>query len=72
MPRAPNEKIKKAFELYKKGLKLKEIADKLDLPDGTIRRWKSTHNWDSERSDKNMQKQTFAIKKVGKLVIKTQ
>ena len=53
MPRAPNEKIKKAFELYKKGLKLKEIADKLDLPDGTIRRWKSTHNWDSERSDKD-------------------
>jgi hypothetical protein len=53
LPRAPNEKIKEAFELYKKGLKLKEIADKLDLPDGTIRRWKSTHNWDSERSDKD-------------------
>lgn len=53
MPRAPNDKIKEAFKLYKKGLKLNKIAEKLGLPYGTVRRWKSTHNWDNERSDKD-------------------
>lgn len=52
MPRAPNEKIEKAKELYLNGVKLVEIASRLEIPPGTVRRWKSTHNWDSERSDK--------------------
>lgn len=52
MPRAPNEKIEKAKELYLNGVKLVEIASQLEIPPGTVRRWKSTHNWDSERSDK--------------------
>ncbi len=52
MPRAPNEKIEKAKELYLNGVKLVEIATQLEIPPGTIRRWKSTHKWDSERSDK--------------------
>lgn len=51
MARAPNEKVTKAFELYKKGLKLVEIANKLDIPDGTVRRWKKTYNWNNERSE---------------------
>ena len=29
-----------------------EIASQLDLPEGTVRRWKCTHKWDNERSDK--------------------
>lgn len=29
-----------------------DIAKKLGLPEGTVRRWKSTHKWESERSDK--------------------
>lgn len=41
----------KAYELYKSGMKLVDIAAKLDVPPGTVRRWKSTHNWDSERSE---------------------
>lgn len=41
----------KAYELYKSGMKLVDIATKLDVPPGTVRRWKSTHNWDSERSE---------------------
>lgn len=46
------EKMKKARDLYKqKGMKLVDIAKKLDVPPGTVRRWKSTHGWDSERSD---------------------
>ncbi len=55
MPRAPSEKVKEAEKLYKSGKKLVDIADRLDIPAGTIRRWKSTYKWDSnnnERSDK--------------------
>lgn len=52
MPRKPDERIIQAKELYLKGLKLVEIASQLSLPEGTVRRWKSTYKWDSERSDK--------------------
>ena len=52
MPRKPDERIEKAKEMFLKGLKLVEIASQLKLPEGTVRRWKSTHKWDSERSDK--------------------
>lgn len=38
--------------MYLKGVKLVEIASQLSLPEGTVRRWKCTHKWDSERSDK--------------------
>lgn len=40
----------KAYEMYKQGMKLVDIAAELDVPPGTVRRWKSTHGWDSERS----------------------
>lgn len=56
MPREPNEKVKEAYRLYQSGMKLIEVAEKLDVPAGTVRRWKSTYHWDSEekseRSDK--------------------
>ncbi len=52
MARAPNEKLNKALSLYQKGYKLVDIAKELDIPDGTVRRWKKTYNWDSERSNK--------------------
>lgn len=32
-------------------MKLIDIARQLELPEGTVRRWKSTHDWESERSD---------------------
>lgn len=41
----------KAYELYKNGTKLVDIADQLEKPEGTIRRWKNTYDWDNERSD---------------------
>ena len=41
----------KAYEMYKQGMKLVDIAAELDVPPGTVRRWKSTHGWDSERSE---------------------
>lgn len=52
MARAPDPRIEQAEELYKKGMKLVEIASQLNLPEGTVRRWKCTHKWDSERSKK--------------------
>lgn len=49
---ASKDKMKKAKDLYKqKGMKLVDIAKKLDVPPGTVRRWKSTYDWDGERSD---------------------
>ena len=41
MPRKPDERIIKAKELYKKGQKLIEIANRLDVPEGTVRSWKN-------------------------------
>lgn len=38
--------------MYLSGMKLVEIASQLNLPEGTVRRWKSTHKWESERSEK--------------------
>lgn len=62
MPRKPDERIDQAKELYLKGMKLVEIASQLNLPEGTVRRWKSTHKWDTERSDKESER---SEKKVG-------
>lgn len=66
MARAPNEKLNKAYALYQKGYKLVDIAKKLDIPDGTVRRWKKTYNWDSERSDKNGVKSERSLNKRSK------
>ena len=52
MPRKPDKRISQAKEMYLSGMKLVEIAKQLDLPEGTVRRWKSTHKWENERSDK--------------------
>ena len=41
----------KAYEMYKQGMKLVDIAVKLDIPPGTVRRWKSTYGWDGEHSE---------------------
>lgn len=46
----------KAYELYKSGMKLVDIADQLGKPEGTIRRWKSTYGWDGERSEKKSER----------------
>lgn len=54
MARTPDPRIEQAKELYLAGEKLIEIAKRLELPEGTVRRWKCTHKWDvknTERSD---------------------
>ena len=51
----------KAETLYRKGMKLTEIADRLGVPAATVRRWKHTQKWD-EKSKENKgkdQKRTF-------------
>lgn len=45
MPRAPDKKKADAERLFKKGLKLTEIARKLDVPEGTVRSWKNRGKW---------------------------
>lgn len=56
MARAPDKRIEQAKTMYLKGMKLVEIASQLNLPEGTVRRWKSTHRWDNERSDKKSER----------------
>jgi uncharacterized protein YjcR len=56
MARVPDPRIEQAKAMYLKGAKLVEIASQLSLPEGTVRRWKCTHNWDSERSDKKSER----------------
>lgn len=58
MARSPNEKAEKARELYKGGMKLVEIASQLDVPPGTVRRWKSTYHWDSEQQNERSEKKS--------------
>lgn len=50
MARGPSEKIKKAEELYHKGITMVEIAKQLGVSDSTVRSWKNRYKWDSEKS----------------------
>lgn len=56
MARAPDKRIEQANEMYLQGQKLVEIASQLNLPEGTVRRWKCTHKWDNERSGKKSER----------------
>ena len=56
LARAPDQRIEQAKELYEKGLKLIDISKQLGVPEGTVRRWKCTHKWDSERSYKKSER----------------
>lgn len=56
MARAPDERYESAKAMFLQGMKPVEIASQLNLPEGTVRRWKSTHKWESERSDKNSER----------------
>lgn len=71
MPRKPDKRIIKAKELYKKGQKLIEIANRLGVPEGTVRSWKNRYKWDwatLQKKNATLRKQ----KEVGSRGIKTQ
>lgn len=53
MPRVPKEIKEKAYQMYKGGTKLIDISKELNIPSGTVRRWKSEQGWDNERSIKS-------------------
>ena len=52
MARARSPNSIEAEEMYKNGMKLVDIAKKLDVPASTVRRWKSTQNWDGKTKEK--------------------
>lgn len=60
MARARSPDSIEAEKLYREGMRLVDIAKKFGKPEGTVRRWKSTQDWDgaaskkkqTERSDK--------------------
>ena len=45
-----NPLSEEAQELFMSGMRLVDIAAKLGVPSGTVRRWKNTYKWDGERS----------------------
>ena len=51
MARAPDKRIEQAKEMYLQGRKLVEIASQLNLPEGTVRRWKCTLLYTSDAAD---------------------
>lgn len=56
MARARSPDSIEAEKLYHGGMKLVEIAKQLDVPEGTVRRWKSTQKWDGERKPKKSER----------------
>ena len=46
MPKAKDARADKAFEMYKQGLKLIELANQLGMAEGTVRSWKNRYKWD--------------------------
>ena len=73
MPKAKDARADKAFEMYKQGLPLTEIAKELDVADGTVRSWKNRYKWDSngnatlqkeEKKERNVAKKKKDAKKV--------
>lgn len=52
--RSPNSI--EAERLYKNGWKLVDIAKELDVPEGTVRRWKSTQNWECDEIEKETER----------------
>lgn len=56
MPKQRSPDSYEAEELYKQGMKLVEIANQLNLPEGTVRRWKHSYKWNTERSEKQSER----------------
>ncbi len=52
MARAPDARAEQARELFLSGKKLIEIAQLLDIPEGTIRSWKNRYKWNCNVANK--------------------
>lgn len=71
MPKAKDARADKAFEMYKQGLKLIEIANQLGIAEGTVRSWKNRYKWDDggnatlqkkEKKERNVAKENKQAK----------
>lgn len=74
MAREPNERVSKAYELFKAGYKLKDIASELEVAEGTVRSWKKRYNWGdaTQRKDKcNVAKENNNKNKIKKDIKET-
>ena len=66
MPRAKNAKAEVARKLYEQGILLKDIAEQLDVPEGTVRSWKKRYDWDNatlQKHECNVAKESARKKK---------
>lgn len=63
MARKPNKKAVEAKRLYHTGMKLVDIADRLEVPAGTVRRWKSTYHWDEDKNEQKKKQSERSDKK---------
>lgn len=75
MPKAKDARADKAFEMYKQGLKLIEIANQLGMAEGTVRSWKNRYKWDDggnatlqkkEKKERNVAKESKQVKRAKK------
>lgn len=75
MPKAKDARADKAFEMYKQGLKLIEIANQLGIAEGTVRSWKNRYKWDAgdnatlqknEKKERNVAKESKQVKRAKK------
>lgn len=62
MPKAKDARADKAFELYKQGHKLTEIAAEFNIAEGTVRSWKNRYDWDG-KSNATLQKNNRNVAK---------
>lgn len=66
MPRAKNAKAEVARKLYEQGILLKDIAEQLDMPEGTVRSWKKRYDWGNatlQKPECNVAKESARKKK---------
>lgn len=71
MPRAKNAKAEVARKLYEQGILLKDIAEQLNVPEGTVRSWKKRYDWDNatlQKPECNVAKESARKKKVQQAV----
>ena len=62
MPKAKDERADRAFEMYRQGQLLKDIACQLGVAEGTVRSWKNRYKWDGD-SNATLQKKNRNVAK---------
>ena len=68
MPKVKDARADKAFEIYKQGLKLVEIANQLGVAEGTVRSWKNRYKWAGDNA--TLQRSKRNVAKNSKTLIK--